>query len=85
MTWFWIITLSWSSPRGQASATVSGTINDEAAQLLTRNSAYLAVVAEARRALELPEAVTAPVLFFSLEPDALAAPRAELALAGGAS
>ena len=86
MTWFWIITLSWSSPRGQSSASVSGTIAaDQAAQLRTRSSVYLAAIAEARRALELPDAVITPVLFVSLEPDALAVASAEPALAGGAS
>jgi hypothetical protein len=76
MTWHWILTLSWASPRGQAINTSTGTIGpDQAAALGTRSAAFRAVV-DAICQEAVPDGVIATVLFFCLEPDSLAAPAA---------
>jgi hypothetical protein len=85
MTLFWLVTLGWNDPRGQASCTASGTLSpDQAAALRTRTDAMPAIIDAGRRSMGIPDGVTATVLFISIEPDALpAAPEPAIA-AGGA-
>ena len=84
MTWFWIVTLTWSDPQGSATNTASGRLTlDQAAALGTRAAAYDALVDAGRRGMGIPDGVAAPVLFFSHEPDTLTATVPEPAHAVG--
>lgn len=73
MTLFWIVTLTWAIPSGQATSTASGTLTPEqVATLRTRTAAVPAVIDAARRGMGIPDGKTTTTLFISIEPDALA-------------
>jgi hypothetical protein len=71
MTWFWIITLTWGHPAGQATGTVAGTTTPEQSAVRTRYAAYPIIIDAGRRGMGIPDGMDATVLFFSLEPDAM--------------
>jgi hypothetical protein len=74
MTLFWIVTLTWPDPSGQATNTASGTLTPEqVAALQTRTAAVPAVIDAARRGMGVPDGVASATLFLSIEPDALTA------------
>lgn len=69
MRYHWIMTLSWVTLDGsEVSSTVSG---EAVLAATTRRDAYASVMAEARKMAAVPEDASAPVLFYSLEPDEL--------------
>jgi hypothetical protein len=75
MTLFWIVTLTWAAPSGQATCSAQGTLTpDQVAMLQTRTAAIPAVIDAGRRGMDIPDGQVATVLFVSIEPDALAAP-----------
>jgi hypothetical protein len=72
MKLFWIVTLTWAAPGGQATSTASGTLTPEqAAALRTRTAAVPAVTDAARRGMGIPDGQVSTVLFVSIEPDDL--------------
>lgn len=74
MTWFWIVTLTWNTPAGQATCSANGTLTPEqAAALGSRTNAYPAVIDAGRRAMNVPDGTVSTVLFLTIEPDALTA------------
>jgi hypothetical protein len=74
MRLFWIVTLTWATPSGQATSSASGTLTTEQVAILrTRTAAVPAVVDAARRGMGIPDGQATTTLFISIEPDALAA------------
>lgn len=74
MTLFWIVTLTWATPAGQATNTASGTLTPEqVAGLRTRSAAIPAVIDAGRRGMGVPDGTASATLFVLIEPDALAA------------
>jgi len=72
MKMFWIVTLTWPTPAGQATNTASGTLTPEqVATLKTRTAAVPAVVDAGRRGMGVPDGQATSTLFVSIEPDAL--------------
>jgi hypothetical protein len=72
VTFFWIVTLTWAAPGGQATNTASGTLTPEQVTTLqTRTAAVPAVTDAARRGMGIPDEQVTSTLFISIEPDAL--------------
>jgi hypothetical protein len=75
MMWHWIITMQWVTGRGEtAICTASGTVpSPQVIRFGTRNAAYEAIVDFVEPPAGVSPGTRPMVLFFSLEPDDLAA------------